>query len=731
MLFSNYYRLLWIALLTCSLGLSGAAKADPSGRIGRIAWLAGTVQLYNPATRESFNAPLNQPLTSGDILSTESNSRSEIQIGSLTIRLDAGSQLELIRIDDENIRLYLTAGQAIVRLNSRESLHEFELTTRHGRFTARDTGLYRFEAAANTSSAGTYFGILSFTSGDNALDLGAGHRAQFWDRANSSARPRLTALANDEFSDWSTARDQRAANQLYSRYVSPEMTGAEDLDAHGEWSENNEYGAIWVPRAVAADWAPYRSGHWAWIEPWGWNWVAYEPWGFAPFHYGRWVRYRGVWGWAPGVRIARPVYAPAMVAWVGSAQGSISLSVGSAPTVGWFPLAPREIYIPAYRSSPHYVRKVNITHVTNINNITTIVNNPQAAVQQTAYANRNVPQAVTVVPNNVLTQGRPVAPATLPADTPQTSKAPVLVSAPGQPPAAPSPPAAQQSTLVKPVLPPASTQSPPPQTANNATPTAKPASATLPQTSLTTAPATANQQPSTVTPATPSVNTNSTPPHPIQNITATARPPSAPMPTTATVQNVPALATSQTPPGRVNATQASASAQPANAAQTPTSPAQGIERSGKRPEAEAQPPARTNTPAALQTMPPMPAPRPLTQSPAPTSPSPAALRNERAIPDPPRPPTQVQVRREEAPSRPQAREMRSEPAIQQARPSTPARAEAPQAAPHEVRHEKARDTGRLAEPRTEFRTPRDEERQHQGQNEKRATPQRREDAEKR
>ena len=736
MLCSNHCRLRWIILLASILGFSGTACADPSGRIGRIAWLAGTVQLHNPAMQESFNAPLNQPLTSGDILSTGINSRSEIQIGSLTVRLDAESQLELSRIDDENIRLYLAAGQAIVRLNSRESLHEFDLTTRHGRFNARDTGLYRFEATANTSSGGTYYGILSFTSGDNALDIGAGHRAQFWDRASSTARPRLTTLTNDEFSAWSAARDQRSANRLYSRYVSPEMTGAEDLDAHGEWSENNEYGAIWFPRAVAADWAPYRSGHWAWIEPWGWNWVAYEPWGFAPFHYGRWVRYRGAWGWAPGVRIARPVYAPAMVAWVGSAQGSISLSIGSAPTVGWFPLAPREIYVPAYRSSPHYVRKVNITHVTHINNITTIVNNPQAAVQQTPYANRNIPQAVTVVPNNVLTHGRPVAPATLPAEAHQTSKSAVIASAPVKPPVAPSPPAAQQHTPAKPALstPPEPRLNPAPLTGNNTTLPAKQTPATLPQMPLTTAPAAPSQPPVTITPATPSLpktvsipppaSSNSAPPL-TQSATGSAHRPTAP------VQTAPAPATNQPPPGRANATQAAVSAQPASASQTPPRSVQGVERPSTRPEADMQPPSRTSTPTVLQTTPPIPAPRPPTQSPSAITAPPAGLRNERAIPDPPRPQPQAQMQREEAPGRPAPREMRSEAATPQARPNTPARIEAPQAMPREVRHEPVRDTVRPAEPRTDHRAPRNEERQHQGPNEKRASPQRRDDAEKR
>jgi len=90
----------------------------------------------------------------------------------------------------------------------------------------------------------------------------------------------------------------------------------------------------------------------------------------------------------PGTRIARPVYAPAMVAWIGSPGVSLSLSIGSRPTVGWFPLAPHEVYVPAYRSSPKHVREINITHVKNIGNVTNIVNSPQAVVRHTRYRHR-------------------------------------------------------------------------------------------------------------------------------------------------------------------------------------------------------------------------------------------------------------------------------------------------------------------------------------------------------
>ena len=425
-----------LALLVCSLAFALPAIADPTARIGRVSWLSGTVNLYNPDTGESFPVPLNQPLTSGDVLTAEPNSRTEIQIGSMTIRLDADSELELAQINDDKVELKLKNGHVLAKLPVGDAINDFALETPDGRFTVRETGVYRFDSDDNSSAATVYYGTARFSSDDLDQDVTAGQSRQFW-YDNDRLRTRTINLVNDGFTQWSADRDRRPASTTYTRYVSPEMTGAEDLDNYGNWSNDPEYGAIWVPRDVDRDWAPYRSGHWVWVAPWGWNWVGAEPWGFAPFHYGRWVHRHGVWGWVPGTRVVRPVYAPAMVAWVGTPSVGVSIRIGSAPSVGWFPLAPREVYVPAYRTSVNYVRSVNITHVTRITNITTVVERPHEAVRHVRYANRDLPHAMTVVPKDVLEHRRPVAPAMLPTgdrralrDQPVQVAAPVVAPAP-------------------------------------------------------------------------------------------------------------------------------------------------------------------------------------------------------------------------------------------------------------------------------------------------------------
>ena len=396
-------------LVVAALIYAAPARADAPGRIGRIAWLSGTVQLESTASGEVFAAPLNQPLTSGDMVSVDEGSRAEIQIGSKIIRLDAGSVLELDRIDDQQVSVYLANGHAIVELTTPEAIADFTMATANGRFTANDTGTYRFDADANGSLATAYTGHLRFTGEPGGLEIRAGVSAQFWN--DGQPHYRLLPPLNDEFAQWSSARNRLSSSGTYTRYVSPEMTGAADLDTYGDWSPTPEYGAVWYPRNVAADWVPYRTGNWVWVAPWGWSWVGHEAWGFAPFHYGRWVQHRGRWGWVPGERVMRPVYAPALVVWIGTPGVTLSRNLGARPNVGWFPLAPREVYVPSYRSSADYVRRVNRAQVKRIDNATLIANSPQTIVQRMRYANREVPRAVTVVPSDVLTQRRPVAPA--------------------------------------------------------------------------------------------------------------------------------------------------------------------------------------------------------------------------------------------------------------------------------------------------------------------------------
>lgn len=409
---AQWLALLWGLLLLGVLALPAhAADADdPPGRVGRLAELNGQVWIYATDSNEWIGAVRNRPVTTGDRLSTEADGRVEVRIGSTVLRLAPNTELEVLRLDDDRVSVHLHSGSMSARLRTREAADEFTLRTDEGRFRTERVGQYRFDRDNDVSSATAASGQAVYEADGTALPVQAGQRVEFW-KDRGVPQYSITSPERDDFANWVASLDAREERSVSTRYVSPEMTGVEDLDRYGRWEPETEYGAVWIPRTVVAGWAPYRMGHWAWVSPWGWTWVDDAPWGFAPFHYGRWVWHRNAWCWAPGRYVARPVYAPALVAWVGGPNVSVSVRVGGAPSVGWFPLGPREVYVPGYRVSPRYVRNVNVTHVTNITNVTTIVNNPGRAMANTRYVNRGLPQAVTVVPSRVVERRQPVAPA--------------------------------------------------------------------------------------------------------------------------------------------------------------------------------------------------------------------------------------------------------------------------------------------------------------------------------
>ena len=390
-------RSLATAFVLYVAGAASGALADPPARVGRVSLIEGEVTFHDTAANESSPATLNWPVTGGAGLSTAPGARAEVRIGSTAVRLDGATALTFARLDDQTIRLDLRYGAVTVRVRSREVADAFVLETRDARVLLTDAGRYRFEAgrAPDTTSVTVFEGGAHVDASGTIIAVRPGRRAE----VGFGGGTRVGEAVPDEFDNWTLARDQRDDAAQSPRYVSPETTGYESLDQHGDWRETPEYGPVWYPRAVPAGWAPYRAGRWAWVEPWGWTWIDEAPWGFAPFHYGRWALMRGAWCWVPGAFVARPVYAPALVGWIGRPGWSVTIGIGSVPAVGWFPLAPREAFVPAYRSSPGYVRNVNVTHVTNIVNVTNV---------QPRYAHRHVERAVTVVPAAAVSGGQPV-----------------------------------------------------------------------------------------------------------------------------------------------------------------------------------------------------------------------------------------------------------------------------------------------------------------------------------
>ena len=429
------------AALVMIIALPQRAAADgddPPGRVARLSFLRGAVSFQPAGESDWVPAAINRPMTTGDKLWADMDSRAELHIGSAAIRLDGNTGFSFLNLDDRTVQIQLSAGALNLRVRRLERDEIFEVDTPNQAFSILRPGEYRLEASEDGTST-----IVKVIDGKGeATGAGRSYTIESHERASLTGSDALDANIDrlersdrDDFDDWCEERDHRDEGSRSARYVSPQMVGYEDLDDNGEWRHDPEYGEVWVPTAVAVGWAPYHYGHWAWIAPWGWTWVDDAPWGYAPFHYGRWAYGRGAWFWVPGPVGERAVYAPALVAFVGGPSFGVGIAVGGGAAVGWFPLGPREVFVPAYRVSPAYVNQVNVsntnvsrTTVTNVYN-TTVVNNNTTVVNNVTYVNRTAPGAVTAVPSNTFSSSQPVASAAVKLNPNQIANAQVMTRA--------------------------------------------------------------------------------------------------------------------------------------------------------------------------------------------------------------------------------------------------------------------------------------------------------------
>jgi hypothetical protein len=379
---------------------------DPPTRAGRISYTEGSVSFQPGGQGDWVDAVMNRPLTVGDNLWVDKDSRAEIQIGGTSIRLGPETSVTFLALDDNTTQLRLSLGSLFVRVRHFDRDDNFEIDTPNLAFNVDEIGQYRLDVNQNgdQTAATVWHGSAEVTGNGNSYRLSEGQEGTF-SGTDQLAYDVGEIPQADSFTQWCLSRDQREDRAESRQYVSDDMTGYEDMDEYGSWESDADYGHVWYPRGVAVDWAPYRYGHWAYVYPWGWTWVEDEPWGFAPFHYGRWAFVRSRWCWVPGPVAVRPVYAPALVAFV----GGFSISVGTAP-VGWFPLAPREVYVPWYRTSPRYVQNVNITNTrVTVVQVTNVYHNYTVnRVTNVTYVNQRVNNSVTVVNHDTFVNARPV-----------------------------------------------------------------------------------------------------------------------------------------------------------------------------------------------------------------------------------------------------------------------------------------------------------------------------------
>jgi hypothetical protein len=387
---------------TC-LGAAGTAfsqqttEAEPPGddaTPSRLSYVEGAVSFWRPGGNDWAAAQSNIPLAAGDELFTGHDGNLEVQIGGRAfVRAWGDTQVGLANQDPNFVQLRMSAGHLALDLRSVDPGDVVEIDTPAAAFTVNQPGYYRIDVTGDRTSFVTRrSGQATITTASGPAGVVSPGEAVLIDSAPTPAVQRVAAPETDVWDRWNEARTAALLTTVSARYVPPQVYGVNELDRYGTWRADVTYGSVWVPASVAPGWVPYSTGSWIWDPHFGWTWIDTAPWGWAPYHYGRWVHLGGVWAWAPGPVVVRPVYAPALVAFF-DAPG---VTVGVAgPSIGWVALSWGEPLVPWW-GRPGFVGRPywggwggpRVTNITVHRNITVV--NAVVAVRSDHFGRRAV-----------------------------------------------------------------------------------------------------------------------------------------------------------------------------------------------------------------------------------------------------------------------------------------------------------------------------------------------------
>lgn len=313
-------------------------EPGPSDRTPpRLSHIDGAASFWRDGAEAWSEARVNTPLAAGDQLFVDNGANLELQIGPRDfLRVASNSQLALDSDESDYQQYRLTNGRAALDLRGLQPGQSVEIDTPHGAFTIDHNGYYRTEVGADaTTFVARRGGRATVTPAGGELTAITSNQQVVVRRDDVES---FAATEMDAWDRWNDERSDGLVQAASYRHVPEAVYGVDDLDHNGRWRVVPDYGSVWFPTRVASNWAPYTTGRWMRDPYYGWSWIDDASWGWAPFHYGRWVYVDRYWGWAPGPIVARPYYAPALVAFFSAGPVTVGVNLGGAPLLGWTPL---------------------------------------------------------------------------------------------------------------------------------------------------------------------------------------------------------------------------------------------------------------------------------------------------------------------------------------------------------------------------------------------------------
>ncbi len=367
--------LLCLAVILIIPNFSVAGVIGPA----RVRLVDGDIMFRTPDVDEWLPAAINTPLDEGDTLWCPDGAKVEIQLSDGTlVRLDGGSQLELIANEEGFTQLHLASGRLYVRTTKTSTLDSLQIDADDTTVLPAARTRLSLDMLPNNQEDVSIFKGSAYVEGNgNRTNVRAGEQI-----AMEEDHSELLPLKQpDSWENWNMERDRALSREARAdSYLPDELQSySSELDSNGSWVSDQEYGMVWRPSVVVStDWAPYSSGRWIWKGD-DYVWISFESWGWVPYHYGRWsFSSRYGWCWVPPAR-GDVYWGPGYVGWYRTGDH-----------VGWTPLAPGEIF---------YGRRNYGRHSVNITNTRVITSTVK-------YRNQRARGGLTVLPQSDFLRGR-------------------------------------------------------------------------------------------------------------------------------------------------------------------------------------------------------------------------------------------------------------------------------------------------------------------------------------
>src|SRR6266496_3409376 len=199
-------------------------RDDPPTRAGRIGFVEGSVSFQPGGEGDWLQAVPNRPLTVGDNLWVDRDSRAEVQIGSTSIRLGPETSLTFLDLGNDVTQLRLSMGSVFFRVRHYGGDDVFEVDTPNIAFNVNRPGEFRLDVNENgdQTQATVWRGEAEITGGGSSYRLTEGQEGRF-SGTDQLAYDVGGIDRDDSFTQWCRSRDARFDRVRSSQYVSPEM----------------------------------------------------------------------------------------------------------------------------------------------------------------------------------------------------------------------------------------------------------------------------------------------------------------------------------------------------------------------------------------------------------------------------------------------------------------------------------------------------------------------------